>query len=175
MGNFVVLIFLLIIAIIDIKKKIIHNKTSLLTLLIGLFLYKKIYLTGLLVATLILIICIFIDENYKGGGDIKFIGVIGLLKGFNFTIEFYIISELLVATLILIICIFIDENYKGGGDIKFIGVIGLLKGFNFTIEFYIISEILCVIYRKITKKYKKEEIAYAPFMFLSFLIKTIFL
>ncbi len=128
MGNFVVLIFLLIIAIIDIKKKIIHNKTSLLTLLIGLFLYKKIYLTGLLVATLILIICIFIDENYKGGGDIKFIGVIGLLKGFNFTIEFYIISE-----------------------------------------------ILCVIYRKITKKYKKEEIAYAPFMFLSFLIKTIFL
>ncbi|MBS5793789.1 MAG: prepilin peptidase [Clostridiales bacterium] len=128
MGNFVVLIFLLIIAIIDIKKKTIHNKTSLLTLLIGLFLYKKIYLTGLLVATLILIICIFIDENYKGGGDIKFIGVIGLLKGFNFTIEFYIISE-----------------------------------------------ILCVIYRKITKKYKKEEIAYAPFMFLSFLIKTIFL
>lgn len=128
MGNFVVLIFLLIIAIIDIKKKIIHNKTSLLTLLIGLFLYKKIYLTGLLVATLILIICIFIDENYKGGGDIKFIGVIGLLKGFNFTIEFYIISE-----------------------------------------------ILCVVYRKITKKYKKEEIAYAPFMFLSFLIKTIFL
>ena len=127
MGNFVVLIFLLIIAIIDIKKKTIHNKTSLLTLLIGLFLYKKIYLTGLLVATLILIICIFIDENYKGGGDIKFIGVIGLLKGFNFTIEFYIISE-----------------------------------------------ILCVIYRKITKKYKKEEIAYAPFMFLSFLIKTIF-
>ncbi len=128
MGNFVVLIFLLIIAIIDIKKKTIHNKTSLLTLLIGLFLYKKIYLTGLLVATLILIICIFIDENYKGGGDIKFIGVIGLLKGFNFTIEFYIISE-----------------------------------------------ILCVVYRKITKKYKKEEIAYAPFMFLSFLIKTIFL
>lgn len=128
MNNFVVLIFLLIIAIIDIKKKTIHNKTSLLTLLIGLFLYKKIYLTGLLVATLILIICIFIDENYKGGGDIKFIGVIGLLKGFNFTIEFYIISE-----------------------------------------------ILCVVYRKITKKYKKEEIAYAPFMFLSFLIKTIFL
>lgn len=128
MNNFVVLAFLLIIAIIDIKKKTIHNKTSLLTLLIGLFLYKKIYLTGLLVATLILIICIFIDENYKGGGDIKFIGVIGLLKGFNFTIEFYIISE-----------------------------------------------ILCVIYRKITKKYKKEEIAYAPFMFLSFLIKTIFL
>lgn len=128
MNNFVVLAFLLIIAIIDIKKKTIHNKTSLLTLLIGLFLYKKIYLTGLLVATLILIICIFIDENYKGGGDIKFIGVIGLLKGFNFTIEFYIISE-----------------------------------------------ILCVVYRKITKKYKKEEIAYAPFMFLSFLIKTIFL
>ena len=128
MNNFVVLAFLLIIAIIDIKKKTIHNKTSLLTLLIGLFLYKKIYLTGLLVATLILIICIFIDENYKGGGDIKFIGVIGLLKGFNFTIEFYIISE-----------------------------------------------ILCVVYRKITKKYKKEEIAYAPFMFLSFLIKIIFL
>ena len=29
--------------------------------------------------------------------------------------------------------------------------------------------------KKQTKKYKKEEIAYAPFMFLSFLIKTIFL
>ena len=123
MNDFLVLVLLLIIAIIDIKKKTIHNKSSLLTLLIGLFLYKKIYLTGLLLAVLILIICLFIDENYKGGGDIKFIGVIGLLKGFYFTMEFYIISE-----------------------------------------------VLCIIYRKITKKGKKEEIAYAPFMFLSFLL-----
>ncbi len=49
----------------------------------------------MLVAILILLICIFIDENYKGGGDIKLICVIGLLKGFYFTMEFYIISEIL--------------------------------------------------------------------------------
>lgn len=120
------LIILLVIAIIDKKYKIIHNKSSLLTLLIGFVLQKKMYITGLFISLIILLICILVDENYKGGGDIKFIGVIGLLKGFNFTMEFYIIAE-----------------------------------------------ILCFIYRKIKRKNKTEQLAYAPFMFLSFLIKMI--
>lgn len=120
------LIILLVIAIIDTKYKIIHNKSSLSTLLIGFVLQRKLYITGLFVALIILLICVFVDENYKGGGDIKFIGVIGLLKGFNFTMEFYIIAE-----------------------------------------------ILCFIYRKTKRKNKTEQLAYAPFMFLSFLIMLI--
>ncbi len=127
MFDFIILILLLIIAIIDIKKKIIHNKASLLTLLIGLLLYREIYLTGLLVSIFILIICIFVDERYKGGGDIKLIGVIGMLKGFYFTMELYIIAE-----------------------------------------------VLCAIYTRILKKYNVE-VAYAPFIFLSFLLKITFL
>ncbi|WP_250277580.1 prepilin peptidase [[Clostridium] colinum] len=117
---------LLVIGIIDTKYKIIHNKSSLLTLLIGFVLQRKLYITGLFVALIILLICVFVDEKYKGGGDIKFIGVIGLLKGFNFTMEFYIISE-----------------------------------------------ILCFTYRKIKRKNKTEQLAYAPFMFLAFLLKII--
>lgn len=128
MSDFLLLIFLFIIAIIDIKKKKIYNKTSLLILLIGLFSYSKIYLTGIFVAIFIILLCIFLDEKYKGGGDIKLIGVIGILKGFNFTFEMYIISE-----------------------------------------------ILCYSYRKIKKINNTYQIPYAPFIFLSFLIKIYFL
>lgn len=125
--NIFLFTILLVIAIIDIKYQTIHNNISLLTLLIGFILQGNIYISGLFVSLIILLICVILDENYKGGGDIKFIGVIGLLKGFNFTMEFYIIAE-----------------------------------------------ILCFMYRRIKNIPKEKPIAYAPFMFLSFLLKICF-
>ena len=50
----------------------------------------------------------------------------------------------------------------------------MLKGFYFTMELYIIAEVLCAIYTRILKKYNVE-VAYAPFIFLSFLLKITFL
>lgn len=102
---------LLLATIYDLKYNIIPNYISLLTILIGLY-NGKIYISGLLVAIFILIITLKF-ENYKGGGDIKLIGAIGLLKGFEFTYGLFLFSEILELVFRLILKILKKPSDKG--------------------------------------------------------------
>lgn len=93
--NIVLIIILFLASVYDLKYRIIPNYISLLVLLIG-FLYGEIYFSGILISILILAICLFYQENYKGGGDIKLLGALGLVLGV-YPISFvFIFSDLLV-------------------------------------------------------------------------------
>lgn len=93
--NILLITILISASIYDLKYKIIPNYISLLVLLAG-FLFGKIYFNGILVAIIILTICVIYDENYKGGGDIKLLGALGIATGFINTFYIYIISDILV-------------------------------------------------------------------------------
>ncbi len=62
------------------------------------YIYGEIYFSGIFISVLILVICIFYDEDYKGGGDIKLLGALGLVKGFYCVSFIFILSDLLVIT-----------------------------------------------------------------------------
>lgn len=93
--NNILIIILILASVYDLKYRIIPNYISLLVLLIG-FLYGEIYFSGILISILILAICLFYQENYKGGGDIKLLGALGLVLGFYPISFIFILSDLLV-------------------------------------------------------------------------------
>lgn len=108
----IVLLFLA--TIYDLKYRKIPNYLSLLILLVGFFNWK-IYLSGLLVSIMILIITLFPKyENYKGGGDIKLIGAIGLVNGLHYTYNLFLLAEILEILFRYIILKPANKNYKQG-------------------------------------------------------------
>lgn len=106
------LILIVIASIYDLKYMKIPNYISLLILLVGLY-NGKIYISGLLVAIIILAITLIPKyENYKGGGDIKLLGAIGLVKGFIYVYLLFLLSDLIEIIYRYIVLKSLKKEYK---------------------------------------------------------------